>query len=251
MIEGMNPTSPGLLAATIEPLGVDPRAAFDQLHALGYRQAQLSAAQPGLRPRELDRSARRDLLATLRRRELTVSGIDLWIPPSHWIEPATADRAVTALREAVELAGDLGRVPVSVTLPAENEADELIRFIASLSERYGAPVADHALEASTDRAGIDIGVDPPVQLGDGRDPAAAALEAGAQLASVRLCDLLRTGQRGPVGDAHDGRLDVAAFRATLDVAGYAGPVVVDARGWIRPVEGLASSLAMWNAAGPG
>ena len=39
-------------------------------------RVQLSAAQAGLRPRELDRSARRDLLATLRRRELAVAGID-------------------------------------------------------------------------------------------------------------------------------------------------------------------------------
>ena len=71
------------LAPTISDLDAAPRRAISQLSDAGFRAAQLSASQPGLRPRELDQSGRRDLLATLRRREVSASGIDAWIPPEH------------------------------------------------------------------------------------------------------------------------------------------------------------------------
>jgi hypothetical protein len=50
------------VAATVAPLG-DPASAFAWLSAAGIRGAQLSATQPGMRPRELGESARRDLRA--------------------------------------------------------------------------------------------------------------------------------------------------------------------------------------------
>ncbi|MFM9144330.1 MAG: hypothetical protein ACKORL_02915 [Phycisphaerales bacterium] len=79
------------LAATVAPLG-DPASAFAWLSAAGIRGAQLSATQPGMRPRELGESARRDLRATLVRLELVASGIDAWIPTSHFTDPATVER---------------------------------------------------------------------------------------------------------------------------------------------------------------
>ena len=91
------------LAPTLGPLAelLAPRSVFDRLSELGYRYVQLSAAQPGLRPRELDKSARRDLLATLRRREMSPAGVDLWIPPDHFLASATVDRAAEAVVEAI------------------------------------------------------------------------------------------------------------------------------------------------------
>jgi hypothetical protein len=43
---------------------------------MGFRSVQLSAAQPGLRPRELDRSGRRDLLARLSRLQMPAAGLE-------------------------------------------------------------------------------------------------------------------------------------------------------------------------------
>ena len=113
-----------MLAATLEPLG-DPVESLEWLGGAGVRGVQLSATQPGLRPRTLDGAARRELRARLKRLELTLSGLDLWIPPEHFTEPANVDRATAAAEAAVVLAADLGRVPVSMTLPADAAASAL------------------------------------------------------------------------------------------------------------------------------
>jgi len=63
-----------LLAPTLADLGGSPRAMLTLLHDRGFRAVQFSALTPDLRPRELDQSARRDVLATLRRNELQLGG---------------------------------------------------------------------------------------------------------------------------------------------------------------------------------
>ncbi|MFZ9880777.1 MAG: hypothetical protein ACO3QC_05185, partial [Phycisphaerales bacterium] len=70
------------IAATISPLVstgacADVRVALELVSRLGYRGAQLSAADPATRPRDLGASARRDLAAALARSELACAGIDL------------------------------------------------------------------------------------------------------------------------------------------------------------------------------
>ena len=217
---------------------------------------QLSAAQPGLRPRELDRSARRDLLASLRRRELAVGGIDAWVPPGHLLDPARVDRAVAALAEAIDLAGDLGRCPLSVALPrTEAEAEEgmlapVRQALVARADHRGVPVADHALPLPDDTA-LGIGIDPAAWLSRDEDPAGAVAALGERLVSLRLCDLLASGMRGPIGDAREGRLDVTAYRVAAGVAGYTRPVVVDARQWADPIDGVLRSRDAWERAAPG
>jgi len=257
-----------ILAPTLAALGDDPRRGLDRLHDAGFRAVQLSAAQPGLRPRELDGSARRDLLATLRRTELLGAGIDCWIPAEHYRDAAQLDRAVNATRAAIELAADLGRLPVSLNLPraapmtADGDPDgshddssiiEAIDALATHAERFGIALADHThppLAVPRGSAAVGIGIDPAAIIARGESPARAVAAAGERIISARLCDLLRSGMRGPPGDADDGQLDVMAYRAALSVVGYARPVIVDARQWSGTWTGLAQTAAAWAACTP-
>ncbi|MHC4446208.1 MAG: sugar phosphate isomerase/epimerase family protein [Planctomycetota bacterium] len=275
------------LAPTLAPLGDSPRPALDALAERGFRHVQLSATLPGLRPRELGRSGRRDLAATLRRKALAVSGIDIWIPPDHFVDPAQVDRALAAVLETVELASVLGRCPVSLTLPSPGEdATEFGGVVESLTDhamRHGVDVADHAVAVSSLHdlgIGIDpaaslgqgqdparqvaayaprlisarlwlhdlgIGIDPAASLGHGQDPARQVAAHAPRLISARLCDLLRSGLRGPVGDGEEARLDVLAYRVALTTAAYSRPVVVDARQWPDPLRGLEQTRDVWSA----
>jgi sugar phosphate isomerase/epimerase len=240
-----------LLAPTIAPLSAAPTRVFDRLRSLGFRGVQLGATQAGTRPRDLDRSARRDLVATLRRREMIVAGLDAWIPPSHLRQPAHVDRAMAALLDTIALAEDLGRCPVSLTLPpapAEGEADEIEAVATALArraERSGVALADHAVPDVV-RDSIGVGVDPPAWLAHGDDPAAVVARVAPRLVSARLCDLLTTGERGPIGDEHGARLDTVAYRAALSVAPRPVPVVVDARQWADPWSGLQRTALVWG-----
>ena len=145
-----------MLSATVAPIAsgaeaLPLREALAWLSASGYRGVQLSATDPATRPRELDRSARRDLAATLARHELACSGLDFLIPSSHYIEPEHQQRAVDALFAAIELAANLRvhlaavggargvGVPVVVQCPDEIDAT-LVAVIESAASREGVPV---------------------------------------------------------------------------------------------------------------
>jgi sugar phosphate isomerase/epimerase len=236
------------LSPILTDVATSPRAALECVASLGFRWVQLCATQPGLRPRELDRSGRRDLRATLCRYGLAPSGLDCWIPPEHYTDPGLADRAATALLATVELAGELGQLPVSVRFPADG-ADELLDAIAAQAARWSVRVADHDLERIERPAPdpIGLGVDPVAWLASEIDPVAGVLRGGALLVSARLSDLRRGGGRCAIGEADDGRLDVNGYRAALLGADYRAPVVVDTRGWIDPVTGLRRTKERWEA----
>lgn len=245
------------LAATVAPLG-EPGPSLAWLSAAGIRGAQLSATQPGMRPRDLGESARRDLRATLVRLELVASGIDAWIPAAHFTDPANADRAIDAVAAACELAGELGRVPVCVMLPVAGPDDasaarrrEAVAAIAAAADRHGVAVADAG--PSTDLPFPPFGrcIDPAAVLAAGGDPAAEASRAGARLAAARIVDLTRAGMRGPIGLAGESRLDALSYRIALEVAGFRGLPVIDARQWTDPRGGIAACAAAWGGpAGP-
>jgi len=252
------------LSATIAPLvegGLDCSAALGAITNLGYRGVQWPATQPTLRPRDFDAGALRGLKSELKRLELTCSGLDVWIPPGHFLDPALLDRAVAALDAAIAFAAGVAEVtgdrPVVCTLfPSKAERknsgrsgealDEAVTALAALAEREGIAIADHAVDPA---AGIGFGVDPAACLASGVDPVARVLAAGNDLCSARLVDLFRSGLRGPVGESGESRLDVSAYRATLDIVGFRRAVVVDARQWREPLSGLTKSLERW-AGGP-
>ena len=203
------------------------RAALEWAASLGYRCVQLDGRS--LRARELDRGGRRDVAALLRRLGLSVSGIDLWIPPEHFASATDADRAVSAATGALELAAELaglvsGSCPVlSLTLPAKPVAG-VIEALAGVCAQFGAVVADHAWPVHAGGT-LAVGIDPAALLVAGADPVMEVAKLAAVPASARLSDLAAEGRVIP----GTGGLDLAAYDAALAVRGYQGPRVVDLR----------------------
>jgi sugar phosphate isomerase/epimerase len=256
------------------------RAQLGLARRLGVRWVQLDGTAPGMRARELGRSARRDLAGVLRRGGVGPSGVDLWVPPEHFVSPAHADRAITAALEAIGLAGELARqsaaprgAVVSLMLPLADEpgaepAAEVGAVRAALAERAereGVTVADHAWvpgESAQARGSrfmgrLAAGLDPAGVLMAGGEPLAAAASLGHLLASARLSDVTAAGRRavGPGGagrsrgaGAGGGRLDVAAYAVTLGVVGFVGPVVLDLRDVPDQAEAAARAAEAWSAA---
>ena len=241
----------------IAALDLPPRAGLAQASRLGFRAVTLSAAQPGLRPRELDRSARRGLRAELRRLELTCVGVDLFVPPEHFVQADQLDRAIAAVEAALQLADDLEARVLFLRLPPTPDGEEPLeatRAIAAAAVGVRARVADLSLDGpalESVRSGgdlpIDIGLDTAAWLASGLDPTEGIVELGDRLSGIRLVDLDVHGTRMPV--SMSGRLDLGALRTGLEVGGFNGALVADARGWSNPIEGLQQTLAMWRASG--
>ncbi len=259
------------VAVTLAALDAEPRMGLRQAARLRAPAVQLSAGQIGTRPRDLDRSGRRDLLVAARRLELDIAGIDAWFSPEALTDPERVDPAMTAIMESIELAAELGRRPISLRFPREG-VEDLVESLVGAGERSGVRIIDHAVpprgsrfsrieqasrpeglvvpgeeQASPDSVevggaaveGLGIGLDPPSWLVAGLDPVEAA---GRGIDGLRLADLTPDGMRVPVGDP-DGRIDLPVLLAAARVGGLDDPPVIDARRWPDPVAGVQATLA--------
>jgi sugar phosphate isomerase/epimerase len=262
------------LAPTIGPL-VHPeptgdgtiRSALARLAGAGFSAVELDASLPGIRPRELGPRARRDLTALLSRAGLRLAGLELFIPRRHYTQPEHIDRALTATTAAIELAADLGRVPVSLALPVAGMSSDARDALVACADGRGVPLAVHAeddLEAlltwitRVDLPVLGAGLDPCSVLGSGHDPGAIAQRLGPRLTVARLSDMIGApeatkdsaptvaGVRCPVGQ---GDLDLVKYRIDVDLAGArSGPVVLDLRGLPDPLGAATAARHAWEHA---
>ncbi len=270
-VDGIASVRPGLAVALVglEPAGVgrDARSLLEWAHGRGFRAVQWNAAAAGARPRDLDRSARRDLAATLRRLELGLAGVDLLIPAAHYVEDGTADRALSAARAGVEFAAELaglvgsaGAEVLTVTLPGagagagvgEGEAArrgrEVLGALVEAAERCGGRVADASwpapAEAMEEESPVGVAIDPAAVLAAGAQVDVEAARIGRRVFAARLSDTDAGGRTA----AGEGRLDVRAYVATLATIGFAGSVALDLRGVARQREAARKAMERFEAA---
>lgn len=220
------------LAGVTNPGGL--REQIEWAAGLGYRAVQLNGGAAGSRARELSRTGRRDIAALLRRHEMACSGVDLWVPSAHFLDPAHSDRAAEAVGEALLLAADIaslssGRGVLCVALPGDAAAGGIIAAVAERARTSGAILADSSWPQRWTSQGIAACIDPATILLAGEvsvSPAKALALAGPAAACVRLSDL------GPGGrvEPGTGRVDLLAYLvAASTVSGGVTPVV-DLRG---------------------
>lgn len=214
----------------------------------GFHGIALDATAPGTRGRELDRSARRELAALLRRSELHFTGLDLWIPSSHFSLDEYLDRAVSVTIDAIDLTAEIGRLNaaarpvVSMTLPADGATLAVDRILEAASAT-GVTIADHqwppAAQSDDVAHSLGVGIDPATLLLAGDDPVEQLLLHHRRLACVRLSDADQAGRVAP----GVGRLDVQAYTAAAEAGGFAQWILIDARGVADP---LAAAIAAKN-----
>jgi sugar phosphate isomerase/epimerase len=251
------------LAVTVGPLvrasGGTVRSALSAITAEGVRGVQLDATLAGIRPRELDRRARQDLSALIRRSGLIAGGMDCMVPTSHLTTGPHLDRAVAALLAAITLAADLGRLDLSIALPPLADLDdEALDAVLEAADGHAVPLslhAEHDLAALRTRVvkigspQVGIGLDTASCLIAGHDLAAAATR---DLGSLRLADATldrdRQWQRCPVGE---GELDLTAAHLAAELTPRRGqPVVVDLARLEAPRQAMAAAVTQWRAHAP-
>ncbi|MBC7770874.1 MAG: hypothetical protein H7210_00130 [Pyrinomonadaceae bacterium] len=238
---------------------------------LGYRAVQLDATVAGLRARDLDRSARRDLAALFRRSELSCTGLDLWIPAEHFTSSDQADRAVSAVSGALELAADLSRLSASAVVSTARRGDmgsvslmlpkdlpgAIRRTLEERATTCGVLIADHTWPSKLDvshESPIGIGLDPAMVLMAGEDPVkwASRLAGDKQAQRESLPRLVTaratsasTVSRVSLG-ARDSRLETLNYGVSLITGGYDQPVVVDVRGVADPTQAAEDAAKVWG-----
>jgi sugar phosphate isomerase/epimerase len=258
------------LAPTIRPVVMQSdgtvQTALDHLAKARFRSVQLDATLAGIRPRDLDARSRKDLAALMMRRGLTLAGLDLFLPRRHYAESENLDRAMTATLAAISLAADLGRVPLSMSLPVTTMADDSKQALVEAADAHGIRLAIHAEDAldelvkwmeAVDLPALGAGLDPAAALVHSLDPAAVVHGLKRRLAVARLSDASGTsvastdgaGAAGLRSGVGAGDLDIVGYRVALDLApGRAGPVVLDLRGMENPLAAAALAKEAWEKA---
>ncbi|MBX3389089.1 MAG: hypothetical protein KF691_06495 [Phycisphaeraceae bacterium] len=245
------------LSLSISNISPDPRGslalASSLMASLGEPRIQFDATLAGLRSRDLDRSARRDLASILKRAGVRAMGIDLFLPPAHLAESAHVDRAIGAILGAIELISELAALDaieskvLCLSLPPKPLA-HAVQAISGAALERGVTIADFSLSVAANvPASIARGVDCAQVLAAGQDPAALIARG---ISAIRLCDW-DGAARVPVGK---GRLDVRSVVASASIAAAMAPVVIDLRG-IRDValnweEAARRAVREWNEARP-
>lgn len=231
------------LAPTVASLHTDLRRGLDMLRRAGFRAVQLAASgENGMRPRTMSASEVRDVALTLRRQELQVAGLDLWIPPDHFTDQVHVDRAIAAVEAAADLLAQLphgGRGAISITLSDVLPHADIMQTLVASAHATGVRLAVLGPDPADLPTGCVPVIDPPDWLVRGWDPVAAASDPTSV---PRLCDRVGGMRAAP---AADGELDVQAYRVTCEVADSDRAVVADLRGLPDAVAALRAMQSAW------
>lgn len=235
--------------------GVRARDVLARLADSGARGVRLDATMREIRPRELDRSGRRDLASLLGRLGLRFAGVDCFVPSEHYSDVSHAERAMMATTGAIELCAELaglcgGRAGRTVSLtmrPVDREAIEIVR---AHSERAGVRIglcADPAETAEVLDETIGVCLDAAGSVMRGRDAGEEVLNAGVRLVCARLSDTdcftrVRPGE---------GRLDLGGYAAAMIGAGYREEVALDLRGVQDQPGAIEQGIDAWEGTGLG
>ncbi len=253
------------LSATLSPLikhfGGNFQRALDDVSDAELRFVQLSAAQPGMRPRELDGRARKDLIAALHRSGLMISGVDLFVPQRDWLDNQKIDRVVASVLASIAFAADIGRVPLCLSFPYRSIAKDVLDSVLTAADSHGVTLAIHGesdpqefdlwLECH-DENFIRAAIDPATVLATDHDLNAMTAGLAGRLTVARLDDYAErsvtdTGGRCNVGD---GSLDVTSYRVALSLATRLRHIVVELRDLDNASHALRQAKARWDSSNP-
>lgn len=259
LTHGSDMTTATTIGPIVRQYGVSFRTVLQRLSRAGVQAIQLDATLRGLRPQELDQAGRRSLKALLARSDVRVAGMDQFLPRRHFLDSAEQDRAVHATLDAIGLAADLGRIPLSIALPVADTPDEILHAVVEAADSRSQPVAVHceeqapALSAWLERIDhrlVGASVDAAAILAAGEDPIEAVHRISGQLLVGRLSDMSEPAAAGGMRCATgDGMIDLRGYRVAIDLCpARLGPVVIDVRGVANPGEAALRSIKAWDDA---
>ncbi|HPF40017.1 MAG TPA: sugar phosphate isomerase/epimerase [Phycisphaerae bacterium] len=253
------------LSVCTDDLRLDIKSALRAASQIGFRAVDIGAAGGGLNPREMSRSAQRHLSRYLADLGLQLGSLRGPVAGPGYGDGVAGEHRLEMMRSIIALAGQM-RVPVVSTSlgPIAGEAApdssrrvlEALEAIANDSYRHGvsvaiettgiAPDALRDVLAKFDCPTLGACCDTGAMLMEGNDPHRLAehLAGRIQIARMRDATFGSPGAAGREVDMGQGALDLSAFFATLNEAGFGGDLVVSRRDGARPAAELANAGGM-------
>jgi hypothetical protein len=222
------------LAVSMRASSAHARSFFSDLSLHGFGNVQLNALHHDFS--SMSDSGRRDLASTLRRNELRASGVDFLALPSNW--ESEPEQTLMNFGAAVSISEALGRIPVSVCIP-DNE--EIVEAVVAAGLGTGILVAAHRC-APLSNPNIAWGL-PTALLAKEERPMRTLAEASFGPLALRLSGEV-VGRSALETNAET--LDLTELRGVLDAMRWDPISVIDA----SPEQAVQIASA-WHSAGPG
>ncbi len=222
----------------LDDLRTDLKAAFAAVGPLKPECVGLDAFSAELSPRALGRSGRRDAAHFIRSRGSTLVALRADVGGRRLADAASLDVNLARLRDAWELAGDLGAAHLVVPsgyVPAADDKDgaqarrtlaEATRVLATMSSSgrvrvcwLGGQENPEVLAAflhECDSAGIlEVDLNPGAYLMRGIDPLKALQALSERVAMARAADHYRGGSEAPFGSGDVRWSEIVVSLSTL------------------------------------
>lgn len=250
-----------MLGVGVHDLRLGTKAALSRAASMGFAAVELGAAAGDTSPEQLSQSGRRHLDRLVRGLGLDFAALDAVAPGGGFGDSRRVDERIARAKATLDLARDVS-VPIVVValgpmvgdLARESAVDGL-REVGEYADRTGRTLAVQTHEQSPEsldaflRAvgcpSVRVCVDPAALLMMGHDPIEGVmrLAGGVCLSHARDATLGGGDRQGHETAMGEGHVDLPAYLAALDGAGYGGPQIIRRSGAERPLEDIGRALA--------
>ncbi|MCB9856720.1 MAG: sugar phosphate isomerase/epimerase [Phycisphaerales bacterium] len=250
------------LSVCTDDLRLEIKRALQTASALGFRTVDIGATGGAVHPRQMSKSAQRHLSRYLSDLGLRLGSLRGPVAGSSYGDGSAGEHRLEMMRSIIAMAGEM-RVPVVSTSlggfvgDADAEANsrllEAVETLANDSYRHGVRVAIETTGVSPEALrGLISGLDCPTlgvccdsgaMLMEGNDPHRVAENLAGRIHVVRARDATfgsptAAGREVAMGE---GALDIPAFVASLQEAGFSGDMIVSRSDSVRPSADLSSA----------
>jgi sugar phosphate isomerase/epimerase len=252
--------SAGELGVVLDSFGQPVKASLESASQLGFRRIELPAGAGEVAPDQLARSGRRHLAHYVSGLGLSLSALGADLGGGRFNDSAGVEQRLDRTRQVIEMAAEL-RVPIVTThLGRLDDASlkqgyllEAARQLAEIADRTGTFVSFETASAEPralatllkEIGATSVGAcyDPASLLIDGHDPIEGIEPLANRILIARIRDAVagsanRPGHETAIGQ---GQIDLAAYLAALDQAGYRNTGFLRRTGADRPMQELADA----------
>ncbi len=246
----------------LHDLSVPTRSALQRAADLGFGSVEIGTTRGDTMPRQLSQSGRRQLVRLVSSHGMSVAALDAGHPRGLLARADEIDRRIGETKIVLELARDMRVSTVVAAMGGAGSEDllaETLHELGQQADRIGivlavqtGGVATETLIAALNRLNcpaLRVCLDPGALIMNGCDP----VEVAGTLAGHIALSYLRDATAGGAGASGyetalgEGHLDLMAYSAALDAAGYHGDQVIRRSDPIRAAAELAQAKSRFDA----
>ena len=257
--------SRSLLGVGVHDFRMGTKAALSRAAGMGFNAVELGTAAGDTSPDQLSQSGRGHLQRLVRGLGMEFSALDATLPGGGFGDRKQVDERIARTKAALDLARDVS-VPIvivgigaTVDVSERESAMDALREVGDHADRIGrtlavqthgqSPESLESLLQEVQCPAVRVCMDPAALLMMGHDPIEGITRLADRVCLSHARDATLggsdcAGHETPLGE---GQVDLYAYLAALDGAGYGGPQIIRRTSAEHPLEDIRRALAILDS----